>query len=160
MTATYSQIAITTLGSDTATVTFAGIPGTYTDLVLVCNAKGTTDNQELRLQFNSDTGSNYSHTVLYGDGSSAASARATNQTSGVVGNISSTNYIYFGANIQNYSNSTTNKTMISRSGPSFAVTAYVALWRSTSAITSIKAILSSGNFVSGSTFSLYGIKAE
>ena len=157
MAATYEPIATTTLGSDSADVSFTSISGSYTDLFIVIVAKGTSDNQELRFQYNSDTGSNYSHTVLYGDGSSAASARQSNQTSGTTGNISSSEFIYFGINLQNYSNTTTYKTAICRNGLSFAVTSYVHLWRSTSAITSIKAILSSGSFKAGSTFTLYGI---
>lgn len=157
---TYEPIATQTLGSSASTVTFSSISSSYTDLVLICNATGSSANQELKLQFNGDTGTNYSHTVLYGDGSSAASARATNQTGSVIGNISSTNPTYFAANIMNYKNTTTYKTIISRNGPSFAVTSYVSLWRaSPQAISSMVLLLSGGTFNSGSTFTLYGIVA-
>jgi hypothetical protein len=62
----------------------------------------------------------------------------------------------------NYSNSTTNKTVLSRGGNAATwVTTNVGLWRNTAAITSIKVFASDGtsNMNSGSTFSLYGILA-
>jgi len=70
-TGTYTLIASNTLGSGTATVTFSSIPGTYTDLILVCGlpATGTANNSDgLRFQLNSDTGSNYSATWLTNSG--------------------------------------------------------------------------------------------
>jgi hypothetical protein len=67
-------------------------------------------------------------------------------------------------NIQNYSNTTTYKTALLRSnlatGTYPGVDAFVGLWRSTSAITSITILPASNNLLSGSTFTLYGIKAE
>jgi hypothetical protein len=62
----------------------------------------------------------------------------------------------------NYSNATTYKTVLSRSNvaASASVSANVGLWRNTAAITSIKLyVYPSYNFVAGSTFTLYGIKA-
>jgi hypothetical protein len=65
------------------------------------------------------------------------------------------------AHIQNYSNTTTHKTVISRGGsPATNSSPMVGLWRNTSAINSIKISLQSGTALkSGSTFTLYGIKA-
>jgi hypothetical protein len=58
---TYEAIATQTLGSAAASVTFSSIPGTYTDLVIVCTPlRVTAGAEELVFQFNSDTGSNYS----------------------------------------------------------------------------------------------------
>jgi len=157
---TYTPIATQTLGASASTVTFSSIPGTYTDLILICNTTGSVANQGIGLQFNSDTSTNYSHTVLYGDGSSAQGATATNQTRSVIGNISSTNPVYLAANIMNYKNTTPSKTIISLNGPSFAVTSYVSLWRaSPAAISSMVLVLESGTFSSGSSFTLYGIAA-
>jgi hypothetical protein len=60
----------------------------------------------------------------------------------------------------NYSNATTYKTALARTSEDGVAAAYVGLWRSTSAITSITIDKgSSDNFASGSTFTLYGIKA-
>jgi hypothetical protein len=163
---TYTQIASTTLGSAAATVTFSSIPGTYTDLVLLTAASNTGGNGNgLAIQFNTDTASNYSKTYLYGDGTSVVSGRGTSQTNISISNmpISSTGVFGAGvANIQNYSNATTYKTVVSRGGAAntgMIVIAYVGLWRSTAAITTITLFSDTGNLATGSTFSLYGITA-
>ena len=168
MTATYEKIATTTLGSAVSSVTFSTISGSYTDLVIVCSVFTSSDGTATEFQFNSDTGSNYSNTFLEGNGSATSSSRESNQSSiGMSYNIggNSTNPCITIANIQNYSNTTTYKTLIGRwnsaSGGTYPGTgAAVGLWRSTSAITSVVVKTGSGNFNSGSTFTLYGIKAE
>jgi hypothetical protein len=162
---TYTPIQTNTLGSAQADVTFSSISGIYTDLVLViaCQMTGGGGASAVLLQFNGDTSSNYSVTLMTGDGSSATSSRASNQSSLNVGlgtdasGQVATNIMQ----IQNYSNATTFKTVLSRAGIAGDRTrAYVGLWRDTSAITSIK-ISNNGatTFVAGSTFSLYGISA-
>jgi len=167
MPTTYEPIATNTLGSAASSVTFSSIPGTYTDLVIVCAVFNSADGAGTEFQFNSDTGTNYSNTFLEGSGSTATSSRESNQSSiqmsfNVGGN--STNPCITTANIQNYSNTTTNKTLIGRwnsaSGGTYPGTsAAVGLWRSTSAITSVLIRTGSGNFNTGSTFTLYGIKS-
>lgn len=163
MTATYDCIATTTLSSTASTVTFSSISGSFTDLVFVFNGAGSTDINVL-MQFNSDTGSNYSTTNLGGTGSSALSGRVTSSTSISLnwqGYVQTTNRSNCIVSIQNYSNSTTYKTILSRfNNASVAVDAIVGLWRSTSAITSIDIKTHTGTFSSGATFTLFGIKAE
>ena len=166
MPSTYTPIATQTLGSAAATVTFSSISGTYTDLVLVIgNLKVSTNTASLTLQLNGDTGSNYSNTQLIGNGSAASSRRGSSLTSAL-------NYITYGAssntnegvvilNFQNYSNSTTYKTTLIRANSaSSSVEATVNLWRNTAAITSITmGMQGSDTYSTGSTFTLYGIKA-
>jgi hypothetical protein len=146
----------------TGTITFSSIPATYTDLVLVVT--GSCDAGGFALRFNGDTGSNYSMTYLAGTGSAASSNGQTSQTridvAGIVGgqNINSNTIV----SIQNYSNTTTNKTILSRTNTaSSEVVAIVGLYRSTSAITSVSAIAINGTglFINGSGATLYGIKA-
>ena len=160
---TYTPIATQTLSSAAASVTFDGIPQTYTDLVLVTNYGGTSAGQIFQIQFNGDTGSNYSSTLIRANSGGVGSSRTTNQNSINVWNngcdtsIASNGILHF----MNYSNTTTNKTVVGRtnsnvwqySGPD----AGVGLWRSTAAINSIQITISSGNMLSGSTFTLYGI---
>ena len=163
MPSTYTPIATTTLGSAQATVDFNSISGSYTDLVLVMNVKGSTTNY-CQLRFNSDTGSNYSRTVLAGTGTSAVSLRSTSSARIDIDSYASNSSTDFNKNIivqiQNYSNATTYKTLLSRANnASDGVDAIVGLWRSTSAITSINLALNTGTYAIGSTFTLYGIKA-
>ena len=160
MAATYTPIASITLGADTATVNFTSIPQTYTDLILVTNAgHSTTANFLIRL--NSDTGSNYSVTRLSGNGSAASSARTTSATSfGMTGQSYIDSAITFNSivHFQNYSNTTTNKTILGKQNLAAGGVDLVAgLYRSTSAVTSINLLLSTGTYDSGSTFNLYGI---
>ena len=167
MAITYEPIATTTLGSAASSVTFSSISGSYTDLVLIQTFPNSqTTGPYTSIQFNSDTGTNYSTTFLTGY-TSAESNRTT-----------SANYIRMGVSsylanaicitqIMNYANTTTYKTVLGRnnfgapSGAMQEVQAQVGLWRSTSAITSIviSRVLSATDFVSGSTFTLYGIKS-
>ena len=163
MAITYEPIATATGTGSSDTVTFSSIPSTYTDLVLIVT--GSCDGGGFALNFNSDTASNYSMTYIAGNGSSASSNRQTSASridaGGIIGGqtINSNTII----SIQNYSNSTTNKTILSRANTaSSEVVAIVGLYRSTSAITSISltAINGSGLFIDGSGASLYGIKAE
>ena len=159
---TYVAIATQTLGSAAASVTFSSIPGTYTDLVLVCNSKLTSGTPTSRLQFNGDTATNYSTTMIYGDGSTVGAVRVSNEASANTGG----NTDEFGTtiiHINNYSNTTTYKTTLSRYnflGPAYSEGGTkTSLWRSTAAITSIVVFPVSSTYVSGSTFSLYGIAA-
>ena len=154
---TYTPIATTTLGSAQTTVTFSSISGSYTDLILVANGNSSTL-VDTWLRFNSDTGTNYSTTRLYGTGSSAASDRYLSQSRILAGDFNTTSNTATIIQIQNYSNSATNKTVLIRSNfASSIVFANVGLWRNTAAITSIDFLTSSGTFSVGSTFTLYGI---
>jgi len=152
---TYQPIASVTLSSAQSSVTFSGIPQTYTDLVVVING-GLSATTSAYVRFNSDSGTNYSRTALYGDGSSAGSNRGSNDTyfeAFYIGTDNSTSILQ----VMNYSNTTTNKTALSRNNGGGYVSARVGLWRNTSAITSILLAPSSGNFASGATFNLYGV---
>ena len=167
MPSTYTPIATQTLGSAAASVTFTAISQTYTDLFLVVqcgNSANAQSNIAVRVGNGSyDSGSNYSRTIIYGDGSSAVSARTTNDTylpiaAGAANNtVGGVNNIHF----MNYSNTTTNKTFLARGDQaSLYAVATVGLWRSTAAINQIQLLLATGgNFVAGSIFTLYGIKS-
>ena len=60
--ATYYPIATTTLSSATNSVSFSSISGSYTDIVIVFNGAASTSGVTCNVQFNSDTGTNYSTT--------------------------------------------------------------------------------------------------
>jgi hypothetical protein len=163
MPATYEPIESKVLGTAVSTVTFSSIPQSYTDLVLVFSgnaASGSIDSVPMR--FNGDTATNYSYQIFDGSGSSASAGRASNatfiSTSLVIGSEVSNNIWH----IFNYSNATTFKTIIGRAN---VAGSYIriggGMWRKTpEAITSVTVFhAGSVNFVVGSTFTLYGIKA-
>jgi hypothetical protein len=168
---TYVAIATQTVsGTSTQSITFSSIPSTYTDLVLVVVGGTASQGDNIFLRFNSDSGTNYSYTELRGNGSAASSARASNQNAAYLqsaiggGATLGQNYI---ANIMNYSNTTTNKTVISRANQADGSTsypgvgAYVNLWRNTAAITTV--LLgrtgAGASLQDGTVVSLYGIAA-
>jgi hypothetical protein len=157
---TYTPIATTTLGSNTASVSFSSFSG-YTDLILVMNCKLVSGSQTGMLRFNSDSGANYSFTYLQGNGSSALSGRATGTTFAIAGFFDNANYTISTTHIMNYANSTTYKTTLDRRGPVSTIAgADVSLWSNTAAITSLSIAPENGDtWASGSTFTLYGIQA-
>lgn len=169
MAVTYEPIATQTLGSAAATVTFSSIPGTYTDLVVVTSLKSsaTPTAYSPTMYFNADaTKTNYSFTAMYGDGSSAVAFRWTTSTAtqhGVMATaVSATNFNTGIINIQNYANTNTYKTVLTRTNdPANVVYVTAGIWLNTSAITSLSLYAADGNkdFTIGSTFTLYGIKA-
>jgi hypothetical protein len=163
---TYSQITggSVTLATAASSVTFSSIPATYTDLVLVCSIKQSTGGANVGLQFNNDTASNYSDTILTGNGSGTASIRNTSSTyiqTYYYGTPNATSFSPDIINIMNYANTTTYKTVLIRSGEAGGgLSAIVSLWRSTAAITEIDVnCLGGQNFAIGSTFNLYGIQS-
>ena len=165
MTTTYEKIATTTLGSAASSIVFSSISGSYTDLILISAPLTQGNGYSFNIVLNSDTGTNYSYTRLFGDTSAAYSDRGSNTANslGSWGVGSSTGIVQpIITQIQNYSNTTTNKTFLTRinsPAPDNYVGAVVSLWRSTSAINSVE-FKTSGNIGSGSVFTLYGIKSE
>jgi hypothetical protein len=162
MASTYEPIATTTLGTAASTITFSSIPATYTDLRIVFIGTSASFANPL-LRFNSDTGSNYSQTSLYGNGSSAVSARTTSQTSITIPvyGMDPTNPNLYAIDVFSYAGSTNKTCLISTSeddNGAGRVGNQVGLWRNTSAINTILITGSGTNFDIGTTATLYGIK--
>jgi hypothetical protein len=169
MPSTYTPIATTTLGTNQANayLVFSSIPSTYTDLRLIISTRSTNASatDDIYLRFNG-SGSGYSWTYLHGNGSSASSSRASSQNVALLGfgvaaaSAASGIFDPIISDINNYSNTTTNKTMLSRYSTQGFAGAAVSLWQSTTAIDSITLYWNSGqSFASGSTFTLYGVKS-
>jgi hypothetical protein len=171
MPSTYSSIATSTASGSTSSVAFSSIPSTYTDLIVIVQYQGTA-NSGVWLQYNSDSSTNYSIVNVIGSQNTTATYANPNQPyvwtdtyyqgTGTV----LTDRAISKSHIMNYSNTTTFKTTLCRSDDvrttgttDGTVYSGVSLWRNTSAITRIDVLSSGGNFVAGSTFTLYGIKA-
>jgi hypothetical protein len=167
MTATYESIATTTLTGTQNSVTFSSISGSFTDIIAVLSIKATSgSNEVLRAQVNSDTGNNYSYTYVQGVSAGAQSGRASNtslilaQGGNAAIDEASNTFSPYVVQFMNYSNTTTNKTILARGAGVAQAGASVSLWRNTAAINAIRFYIAAGNFDTGSTFTLYGIKAE
>lgn len=159
---TFEPLATTTLGSAAASITFSSISSAYTDLRVVITGSSATAGV-IAIQFNSDTGSNYSRTYIYGYGAGQGSGRDSNQTSIVGPNINSTYPSLITMDVFSYAGSTYKTALFAgaddRNG-SGTVIDTVGLWRSTSAINAIKIFEANGyNLSAGTTATIYGIKA-
>lgn len=144
---------------------FTGIPGNYTDLILTMTLQSvsaaTTWGYTMRL--NGDSGSNYSTTWMYGNGTSAVSTRQSNATAlRLGGDLPTSGFSVNTVHLLNYSNSTTFKTFLNPNGTASAdANMNVGLWRSTVAITSVQVRGNNDgglNMAVGSTFTLWGVK--
>jgi hypothetical protein len=155
-----------------ANITFSSIPSTYKHLQIRCLARTTyasgTDGDYLKMQFNSDTGSNYATHQISGDGSSASAAAFTSQTAMYPARAGATGLSanIFGdliIDVLDYSLTTKYKTMRNLGGydanGSGIIRLVSGLWMNTNAVTSIKIEAGSGTGLEQySSFALYGIK--
>lgn len=170
MSTTMRLIAKNVLGSDTSSVTFSDIPGTYTDLFLAIS--GRTDNtggngDDVKTTFNGST-SGYSNRRLYGSGIVTGSdsnfgGTAAMRLGAVCDNGSTSNtFGAFEMYVPNYAGSTNKSISAVGAQEDNEATAYMiisaGLWSNTAAITSIGLAPGAGsNWKSGSSFFLYGI---
>jgi hypothetical protein len=160
----YVALANVTLGSSAATVTMSSINQGYRDLVLVINAAPTAQTQ-FRLQFNSDTGSNYSSANMMGSGSSASvgSGNADGLTMPYAQSLVANNLFMSVINVLDYTATDKHKIILVRNNKmdtvnGFGTTDATAYrWSNTAAITSLLIKTGSGSIAAGSTFALYGI---
>lgn len=159
-----SSVASVTLGSG------GTIPQTYKTLKLVVSVRADNAStfQSLGVRLNGDTGSNYTSRYVIGNGSTASSGTisATELYAGdePAANATASTFSNVAIDIPNYTGSTKKPVSTDAVMENNATLSYQSLvaqlWDSTSAITSITLRVynsASNNFVSGSTFTLYGL---
>jgi hypothetical protein len=169
---TYTLISSNVLGSSATSVTFSSIPSTYADLVLrvSCRADASSNGHIVLLTFNSIT-SGYSRSLLKGDGSTPTGATASAQANIIlndfaVGNTATASTFSNGEiYIPNYAGSTnkpvSNFSVTENNATEAYIDAVAGLMSNTAAITSITLTPNASlNFLSGSSFYLYGIKSS
>lgn len=165
------RIAQTVLTTATASINFASIPGTYSALRLVGQVRGDTAAAAVAsvVRFNGDTGANYDLQTFYVSNGTVAGTQTLAGTSlnmfavdaatapaGAAG--------AFVIDIPNYAGTTFHKQALAQTtdkrasdAGSFYAQQAIGFWRATAAITSISLAPGSGNFVAGSTVTLYGL---
>lgn len=168
MPSTYTPISTTTLTNSATGITFSSIPATYTDLRVVVNYYVGTGNPGNigGIKINNAT-TNYSDTLMYGDGSTASSVRDTTTSNrGVImlwrmfstGN----DWGVLTADFPSYATTTNFKNVLFRvSNTQNWVSAGIGLYQSTAAISTIEITRFATEFSygAGTTATLYGIKA-
>lgn len=154
------------LGADAANFDFTSIPGTYKALMVMGQLRGAAAAAIVtaRLRLNNDSGSNYDWAEVYNGGSGAALGATEIQLIGNVAAASAaTGYsASFKLLIPNYAGTAFFKQFsVENASQVAAVTVYVTSlaggWRSTSAVSRITVFLSSGDILTGSRATLYGL---
>ena len=171
VTSSYESISTVTVGSGgSSSVTFSSIPSTYKHLQIraISRTSGSAGGY-VYMQYNGDTGSNYTRHQLWGDGSSVQAYGAGAATQAVVAyqtlstSLSNT-FASVIVDILDYTNSNKYKTYRVLNGYDVnGAGGYVffmsSAWLSTSAINSITLYPeASQNFGQYTQFALYGIK--
>jgi len=165
-----NQIVVS--GSTTTNITFSAIPGTYSSLHIGCQglSNDAASSDFVTVQFNGDTGTNYSYSYIAG-GHSALSSSFSNATAAPAVSaisssvVSATRASQFTLDVINYAGTTFTKSYQGFGGALGSSAGNIdafntnGSWNSTAAITSIKLALATGpDFVAGTTCSLYGLQ--
>jgi hypothetical protein len=167
---TYTLISSNVLTSSAASVTFSAIPATFTDLVVSLSARSDEAGQarsDIRFTINGTT-ANYSYTRLIGNGSTVTSSRISSSTRFDFGEISAatgtsdtfaSGEIYIPSYLATQNKAISTFVAQENNTSSAFIRPYANLWNDTAAITSLAFAIAGGfNFVSGSSFYLYGVK--
>ena len=171
ITNSYESIATVSVGSGgTSEINFTSIPSTFKHLQIRIIGRGTQSaaSNYLQIQFNGDTASNYYGAHWLNGSGSAATAGADGAASVIYAErltAANATASIFGVNvidILDYESTSKFKTTRNLGGydanGSGQITFSSGLWRSTSAITSIKITPAASDFAQYSSFALYGIK--
>ena len=166
-------ISSTVLGSTATSITFSSIPATFTNLCIktshrtdastnfsaifiVLNNEGTTLEGTTWLQGRPGVGTSSSRYSGMGGWDPSTSTNSTNSTSDTFSN----NEIYF----PNYATATGHQASMFMAMENNATDAFIKTWAYSNsraaAISNIRIQTQAGNFVAGSSFYLYGLKAS
>ena len=171
--AAYDLLETQVLASSAASVTFTGLDtlaAGYQHLQIRVTARtnlAASTSDILAMRFNSDSGSNYAHHQLQGNGSTVTSGNSTSTSyiysMQLPGNSSTANAFTAGVlDILDFSSASKNSTTRSLSGKAESanhIALRSGLWINTAAVTAIELYtFLGGSLVTGSRFSLYGIK--
>ena len=160
------------LTSSAATVTFSAIPGTFKDLVLRISARTDQNSTTAFLTYYLNAGGTglQSESYLGAGGSTTETGRTSNSNGGIgsggfislSGNTSTSNTfgsaeIYIPSYTASRNKATGNVGMGETNATAIQMGITAGLWRNTAAVTTIALSPSGSNFLSGSSFYLYGL---
>lgn len=164
----------TTLGGSAATIDITPIVASYAHLRVVLYSRGDVAAVTMnpKFTFNNDSGANYDYQgFVQNNATLTANAAATAQSAAIFGYApgASATANFFGSivlDIPHYAGTTNHKSFVAVFGaPTSAAAAgfwngtYMGRWASTAAINRITIAPSSGNFVTGTRLTIYGMGA-
>lgn len=153
------------LASPASSVTFSSlgtIAAGYRDLMVTLVGGASSPDMYAFMRFNGDAGT-YNYVFANGNGSTTASSGPGDNKIQLGGRAS-----YFTGSLEtlvqvqifDFAQTDKHKSQLVRfNSPNRAVEMMASRWASTSAIISINLVMNTGNWLAGSTFTLYGIKA-
>lgn len=163
-------IGFLTSNGGSSTFLFTNIPQHYADLKIIVNARSTHPSYTTYSLYLNSTGFNgWSYTLFKATNTTSSTQRSLQSTPsyGLIADCAWTSTaagVFCASEIDviNYSSTTNFKSAILRSALEEGTTGVTELnigtWANNSAVTSLE-IATNGNYVSGSTVALYGIKA-
>jgi hypothetical protein len=165
---TFKKIATTVLSSTGSTViTMSSIPSTYDDLVIYtsCRAASGSFNTgtDVNISVNGGSGT-FAGQTGYSYATTLGADTGANRIAMIQGDTAQANGFAFGrADFVNYSSSTANKQFYQGCGWTSTTNYYTqemtyGKWSGTDPITSITFTSGVGNFATGTTITLYGVK--
>jgi hypothetical protein len=162
--ASYQLIETVTVGSGgAASISFASIPQTFTDLVVMSSTRSASTGGQLIASVNGSTATSTRN--LFGDGSSALGTTAVTwigfggsslDTASAFGN----SYFYFPNYALTQAKFSSSHSCTETSATAAYITVVGAYWSSTTAISTLSFATNAGNFAQHSSMSLYGIKSS
>ena len=168
----YDLLETQILTSSASSVEFTGL-GSYSDYkhlqlrMMVRGDRSGVADINVDMQVNSDTGSNYAWHRLIADNTDVSSFGTGSQTKARLGtgagsNATTNSFGSFIVDILDFASMSKNTTFRSSSGLNTGTSNFVQLvssvWLNTNAVTTLAILPESNNFITGSRFSLYGIK--
>jgi hypothetical protein len=182
----FESIATANISTETNIITFSSIPSTYRHLQLRAVTRSSLNNTSIgqsqyKIQFNGDTGANYSWHTLLGNGSTVSGNQTGTSQNQIPGDQPWGNPNSLGSgrslsptiiDILDYQNTNKNKTIrimmgfdVNSTSTNQAFTFRSGAWYNTSAITSITLDATAGAFSdapfgANTQWALYGIKGS
>lgn len=156
------------------TITFSSIPSYFRNLRLVLLARGDAASQQyvnVKMRFNTDSGTNYDHQQIYGAASTAGAGETLADTGLLLGDMPGPTVLTgssaaFTVDIPFYADTTfwtgtiSEKTLMSQTSGGQAGQlwrkAWSGRWRNTAAVNRIDLVAASGNFIIGTSAELIG----
>lgn len=164
------EIASVTTSGSQSSVVFSGIAGTYKDLRVVVNGRGTASAlaTNIRVRFNGDTSSSYA----WRWSGPLGSAQSASDTGIIVGEIAAATSLAGYISLLEFEVGAYNSSAFSkatRSRSAYRLTAVAndsvpttgaGFWNNAAVVTQIEVACASGAFVDGTQVTLYGIGGE